>query len=368
MNVKKIIVSFVLWVVIVNCFAVLALNRFNLKSDTAYTWIDPNQFSQNQQWNPVSLHAHWDSFWYLDIAQNGYIFKGPEKLSNIVFFPLYPLLIRAASFFIGGNFIFAGWILSLIFLFLALFYFSRLVREFHNEINYQLPLALLLIFPTAFFLNAIYTESLFLFLSIAAFYYAFKKKFCLAGIFGFFASLTRVTGILLFIPLIWEYFKNFKFHQPFNENFLSIFLVPLGTLGFFLFHYFKFGDFFLFLKVEGWWGRAFSLNKDHFLLLTNPAAANLFTDLLFVIFAIIATYFVFKKLRTSYGLYMSTTLLVALGTGTFMSIGRYLLVLFPIFILIALVKNQRQQLAYIFFSTLLLAMNIILFVNNYWAG
>ncbi|MCX6811890.1 MAG: hypothetical protein NT039_04325, partial [Candidatus Berkelbacteria bacterium] len=60
MNTKKIIVLFILWIIIVNFFAILALNRFNLKGDTAYTWIDPNQFSQNQQWDPISLHAHWD--------------------------------------------------------------------------------------------------------------------------------------------------------------------------------------------------------------------------------------------------------------------------------------------------------------------
>ena len=65
---------------------------------------------------------------------------------------------------------------------------------------------------------------------------------------------------------------------------------------------------------------------------------------------------------------MVATFLSALSTGTFMSIGRYILVLFPIYILMALVKNQYQKLTYIFLSTLLLAMNIILFVNNYRAG
>ena len=116
------------------------------------------------------------------------------------------------------------------------------------------------------------------------------------------------------------------------------------------------------------WGRAFSLNKDHFLLLTHPAAVNLFLDVSFVIFAVAATYFVFKKLRTSYGLYMAATLLIALGTGTLMSIGRYILVLFPIYILLAKLKDQYQLFAYIFISVLLFAMNVILFVNNYWAG
>jgi hypothetical protein len=87
-----------------------------------------------------------------------------------------------------------------------------------------------------------------------------------------------------------------------------------------------------------------------------------------VIFAIIITILVFKKLRVSYGLYMVATLLVALSTGTFMSIGRYILVLFPMYILIASFKNHTVKLAYAFTSILLLAMNVILFVNNYWAG
>ncbi|MDD5050666.1 MAG: hypothetical protein PHV93_02915, partial [Candidatus Pacebacteria bacterium] len=70
----------------------------------------------------------------------------------------------------------------------------------------------------------------------------------------------------------------------------------------------------------------------------------------------------------SYGLYMLATVLVSLSTGTFMSIGRYILVLFPIFIWLASVKNTYVKQTYIFVVTLLLAMNIILFVNGYWAG
>jgi len=76
----------------------------------------------------------------------------------------------------------------------------------------------------------------------------------------------------------------------------------------------------------------------------------------------------FRKIRTSYGLYMLATIAVALNTGTFMSIGRYILVLFPIYILIASIKNEYLQKSWMFLSILLLSMNIILFVSNYWAG
>lgn len=365
---KKIIIVFLIWIIVINTFALIALNRFNLKSDTAYPWINSEKTVQNQQWSPISLHSGWDSYWYLDIAQNGYIFNGPEKLSNIVFFPLYPQLIKLASFVFGGNYVIAGWIVSMIFLLLSLIYFVKLIREFHAEVKPQLPLMFLLLFPTAFFLNSIYTESLFLFLSIASFYYALKKNFVLAGIFGFFSAITRITGLLLFIPLIWEYYKNYKFQRIFNKRLLSICLIPLGTFVFFVYHYIKFGDFLLFLKVESWWGRSFSINGEHFLSTTNPAISNLVIDSLFVFFAFVTTYFVFKRLRTSYGLYMVATLLVALSSGTFMSIGRYILVLFPIYILLASIKNQYLQLTIIFVSGLLLSMNIILFVNNYWAG
>ena len=65
---------------------------------------------------------------------------------------------------------------------------------------------------------------------------------------------------------------------------------------------------------------------------------------------------------------MLATIAVALSTGTFMSIGRYILVLFPIYILLASTKNQYLQQTWIFISTLLLAIYTILFVNNYWAG
>ena len=73
-----------LWVIIVNIFAVLALNRYNLKCDNAYVWINQKMFQQNQEWNPLYLHERWDSFYYIDIAKGGYHFTR-ERLLNVVF-------------------------------------------------------------------------------------------------------------------------------------------------------------------------------------------------------------------------------------------------------------------------------------------
>ncbi|MDD3190922.1 MAG: mannosyltransferase family protein [Candidatus Pacebacteria bacterium] len=367
---KKIAAIFLIWMLVVNLFALFAFNRFNLEDDTAYGWMAYGNYSFEKSWDPIALHSRWDSLWYLDIAQNGYRFDGLEQLSNIVFFPLYPILISIASFFTAGDFVLAGWAISSLFLFLSLVYLFKITKKFHPEADPFLAIFLLLIFPTAFFLNAVYTESLFLFLTVAAFYYGMEKNFVRAGIFGMLVSLTRITGILLFIPLLWEFFRScdFKLKNCKSPNILPLFLIPLGTLIFFLYHYFRFGNFFLFLDVEKAWGRAFSLQEEHFQFLTSPAIVNFLLDAFFVIFILAVTSLVFKKLRFSYGLYMLSTVALAISTGTLMSVGRYFLILFPIYILLASVKNQYVRQAWILASTLFFAMYTILFVNNYWAG
>ncbi len=367
---KKLILIFVGWFVAVNAFALIGANRLNFAPDTAYTWINSEDARQVQTWNPIPLHAKWDSFWYLDIAENGYSYEGAGQLSNIVFFPLYPFLMKILSFVVGGNLILAGWIISSASLFLALLFLFRLVREFHPQVDPYLPVLLLLIFPTAFFLNAVYTESLFLFLSIASLYYGLKGRYGAAGAFGVFAALTRVTGALLFVPLAWEYYRRhgLNIQAILNRHLLWLVAIPAGTLSFFLFHWLKFGDPILFLRVESAWGRAFILNQGHFVFLSHPAFANFLADVMFAVFALGATWLVFRRLRTSYGLYMLATLGVTLGTGTLMSIGRYILVLFPIFILGGMMKNEYVRYAWILISTLLLALYMILFVNYYWAG
>jgi Gpi18-like mannosyltransferase len=367
-DLKKIVIFFLLWVIVVNIFAVLALNRYNLSWDTAYPWIEPGRWHQVQEWNPIPLHAKWDSFWYISIAKNGYWFGGYRNYSNVVFFPLYPFLIQAVSFYVGDDFVLAGWIVSTIFLLLAIIYLFKLVYEFHPGSNPYSTIFSLLIFPTAFFLNAVYTESLFLFLSITTFYYALRKDFLLAGILGFLASLTRISGFFLFIPIIWEYFKNYGFSRPFNFKLLSTLLIPAGTLSFFLVLYLKFGNFLLYLKLENSWGRSFELNKNHFSLLSHPAIINFSIDALFLVFALASSIFILKRLRTSYGIYILISILIPLSTGTFMSIGRFTLVLFPIYILAGSIKNKFLQMSLVLLSILLFSVNITLFVNNYWAG
>ncbi len=365
---KKILTLIAVWLVAVNVFGFVALNRFNLNPDTAYTWIMPESFPTTQSWDFVSMHNRWDSFWYLDIVNNGYYLKTDNLLSNVAFFPLYPALMKIVGTILLGHFVLAGWFISMTFLFLACAYFYRFMKEFHPEIDPELPIIFMLVFPTAFFFNIVYTESVFLFLTLATFYYAFKKNFWLAGLFAFFGALAHSNGIFLALPIFWKIWETYGWKSIFSTKILPVFLTPIATAGFFIYSEIRFHDLFLFFKLESVWGRSFRLNPDHFLFFSHPAIVNFAIDAFFTVMIISVVYLVYRKLSLLYAIFMSLTVLSALTSGTLMSIGRYSLVLFPMFILLASVKNRTFQLGWIFASTLFLALDVMLFVNNYWAG
>src|SRR5205085_2483871 len=143
--------------------------------------------------------------------------------------------------------------------------------------------------------------------SLACFYYTLEKKYYLVTFFGVLAVLTRFTGFLLFFPVIIEYLESQSYKPKINLPILSTLLIPLGALLFPLYHYLAFGDFTLFLKVEESWGRNFKINYEHFQLNTPAALSNLVLDISYVLLVVLAIVLVFKKLRTSYGIYILGT-------------------------------------------------------------
>ncbi len=364
---KKVLGIYLIWFIVINLFAFYSLNRLNLNSDTAYTWINPQEFKQNKALDLINLRVHWDSFWYLKIVNEGYQYI-PGQLSSIAFFPLYPSLIWVLSQIPVFSPALAGWFISILSLGVGLIFLYKLVNEFHPEVDPLLVVTLLLIFPTAFFLNSVYTESLFLTLSVIFFYYLLKKQFILAAVFLSLASLCRINGLFLFVPFGYEYFKTFGLKRFINFNLFSFGISSLGILSFMLYQFFLFNEPLAFFKSQMEWGRKFAVNSEYFQLLTPASYSNLATDLVFFAVSITIGILILKKLRVSYGLYVLTTVLIAVSTGTLMSVSRFSLILFPIFILIASVKNQRFQFGWNLISILLLAIYTTFFVNNYWAG
>jgi Gpi18-like mannosyltransferase len=362
---KQVLVLVTIWLIVINIFALLTLNRINLKPDDAYSWIDQSHFVQNKLIGFFGMHGNWDGEWYLDIAKNGYSYH-LEGLSNVAFFPLYPFLIRLLGVF-GGLGI-SGWLISVLSLYGGAIFLYKIVKEFHPGVDVFLVIGFMLIFPTAFFFNAIYTESLYLFLSTATFYYVLKKNYMMAGVLGLFATLTRSTGILLFLPLLYQVYENERFRLNGLGKAWPLLLMPGAILLLFTFYFLVFKDFWLFFKIEGIWGRAFQVNQGHLQFASPSSIVNFATDIGFIVVILLAVLFSHQKLKGSYRLYMLIGALVPLSTGTTMSIGRYILPLFPVFILLAGVKNRYILFGWALASCLLLALYTTLFVNNYWAG
>ncbi|MFO7709509.1 MAG: mannosyltransferase family protein [Desulfobacterales bacterium] len=354
---------------IVNIFALIAFNRLNIGLDTAMGWITPEIYKVKQSWNIIDLHNRWDAAWYLDIAEKGYYLRGEGRQANVVFFPLYPLLVRLTGYLTGGSLVLAGWIVSSVFLALSVAMLTRLTQEFHPEIDPARPALFLLVFPTAFFLNAVYTESLFLFLSLCVVFFALKRKFIMAGLCAALASATRVAGVFLFVVLLVEFIQAYGWRALFTTRVWPLLLAPLGIVVFFLHHWIVFGDFFLYLEVQKTFGRDFQSDMQEYLIVrNNPDLAHTLLDLTYTLLAIVAAFIVLKRFRLSYGLYMLVTLAVALSTGTALGIARYAMVMFPIYLIGAGIRSNTGRNAWLFISTLFLALNITRFVHHNWAG
>jgi hypothetical protein len=185
----------------------------------------------------LNYWAHWDGTWYSAIATEGYGVRAPESTA---FFPLYPMLVRAGTF-IGGGPALWGALVSLTATLFVLYFLYRIAEELLDTRAARATTLAFAFFPTAFFLNAVYTEALFLVFTTGSFWAAYvRRDLLLAGLLGALAAATRNFGVLLLIPLGYEWLRN---RREFGwRGALGIGLVPAGLLGYMLFLWYRFGD------------------------------------------------------------------------------------------------------------------------------
>jgi hypothetical protein len=156
----------------------------------------------------VSPLARWDSVWYLTVARHGYrqilpgiIFpRGPRT----TFFPLYPVMVRGVGFVIRSDLI-AGVLISLVCFAIALVLLYRLVALELDADRARICVMLVAFFPVAYYFSAVYTESLFLALSVGCVYGARMGRWKVAGVLGALASASRNTGVFLVVPILLIY-------------------------------------------------------------------------------------------------------------------------------------------------------------------
>ena len=171
--------------------------------------------------------AHWDGVWYIKIATGGYA----DSDGSTAFFPLFPTLLRYVGLVFSGNLVITGVVISLVCYAGCVWLLYRLVRSDFDDGLASRAVIYLAIGPLSFFLQAVYTESLFLVLTLACFVFAREGNWRLAGIMGLLATLTRSTGALLLVPMAYYYYerRGWKLRRT-DSHIANLLMVAEGIL------------------------------------------------------------------------------------------------------------------------------------------
>lgn len=326
----------------------------------------------------ISIWNVWDTQHYLNIAKEGYSSSTVnERHLLIAFFPLFPLLIKIFSF-LFQHYLLSALLVSNIAYIFAVFYLYKLVLLDFNKEDALRSIIYFSIFPTAYFLHAAYTESPFLALTIASFYYARKDKWALSGTLGMLAATTRITGIILLPVLVIEYLSQRQYKKEnIRKDILWIGVIALGFAVYLILNYITYADPLKFLEIQnGHWGMHLSLPTKGFFsawysVFWRPPG-DCITDgwfqLVFGILGLILIIYSFFRLRLSYILFALANWLVLTSTSFWLSLPRFTLTIFPIFIVLAII-GRRKEINYtiIFISLLFYALFLSQFVRFQWA-
>ena len=327
----------------------------------------------------INMWSRWDAGWYLSIAQNGYSFA-PGKQSNVAFFPLYPYLIRLVHYVIPLSRD-VGWLLVAIIvsnsaLIIALIYLYKLVRLDFDRSTSARAVLYLCLFPTTLFLSAVYSESLFLASVVGSFYYARVEKWFLAGCIAAAAALCRSPGVLIIIPLAFEYLSQKEFQwRRLRPDCLALLLAPLALAGHLAFLRWRFGDWNILSKEETIPGWDRHLTMPWNTLLHALPGMNSFKgfhgafEFFFTLALLGLAIFGYFRLRLSYSIYAAVSLLFITSWGELRSAPRFGLVVFPIIIALGLLgRNQAFSRAYVILSTILALISMVVFSQWGWVA
>jgi hypothetical protein len=177
---------------------VVLAGSFGVLSESARWPWGPTNVGLGRVGNVLAGSAvRFDANWYLAIAHQGYAAAGKGSRA---FWPLYPELIRVLGYVVGSDVI-AGVVISLASFAAALVLLHRLAELELGRRAADATVLLLAFAPLSFFFSAVYTESLFLLLSVGAIYAARRERWLIACALAGLATLTRTTGIALIVPL-----------------------------------------------------------------------------------------------------------------------------------------------------------------------
>ncbi len=284
-----------------------------------------------------------DGAWYVSIARDGYERHtfDTEREHNWAFFPLYPLAVRAIARFVG-NYRLVAIALSNLFLLGALILLHKTVLA----LGYDHPLAnrtifYIAAFPASYFFSLPWTSSLFLLVTLGSFLAAKREIWWLAGLCAGLASATRYNGIFLFPALLLFYWQT---KRPFRlrANMVGLLLAPAGLLAFMGYLYVITGNALAFADAQAAWRvrmgffvqplvtfiiSPFELSAGWNFRLLNFSAA---------VMALACGLAWLKRREWTWAFYTLISVIIPLSTVTLEGHTRYMAVIFPIFIMLAI--------------------------------
>lgn len=317
----------------------------------------------------VTGYKHWDSSWYLQIARHGY-----THLKTTAFWPMYPWTMRMIHQLTGLTLMQSGVLISFLCFAISLQLLGMLVCacwDFRTAISVMVLYAFC---PTSYYFDSIYTESLFMALLLGATYVAHIGRFKTANVLAALAALTRNTGILILIVLVaerirlrhagWRFWTATWWKQV---GFAStwILVAPLTLLGYCLWLKSKFGMLFPFLTAEKFWHRVYMPPWKTFRgelkqvfyppmpMITSHYALFETTAFVALVYLLVAGLFMLKNSLTRYSWWLYSAAVAWITTTApsmnipdyLVSLPRYGLMIFPVFVYLARLIRPRWSTA-----------------------
>ncbi len=364
----------------------------------AFFFFEPNRHPKADRWDTARLHdlgyftdiwARWDSDFFLRIAEHGY------SDSSAAFHPLYPALVAVLGRAFFGHYIVAGLVVSLLSCLGAFLLFHRLAEDRLGADGGAKSVMYLAIFPMALFLQAVYSESLFLLLSLAAFALAERGRFTGAGAVTGLAILTRAAGLALLPALAVLAWQQRERIRALGKLALALPVAAIYPLVLWQ----KLGDPFAFSDAQDRWHRHLSWAGPfgglwHGLVSTwhgleqfavghgtnvsgaNPmhAAAENVQAFAFLVLFVGLTVVAWRRFGAAYGVFAAVSLAIPLSYPSsrwpLLSLPRFGLVIFPLFLALAAVTANRPRLhtAVVACSSALLGVAVVQWALWQWVA
>jgi hypothetical protein len=366
----------------------------------------PNRHPRAARWDDPSLThdlgavtdvwARWDSVWFLRIAEHGY---SAASGAASAFYPLYPGAVAVLGRALFGHYVLAGVLISLAAALGSFLLLHRIAEERLGADGARRAVLYLAFFPFALFLQAVYSESLYLLLTLAAFMLAERRRFLAAGAVTGLALLTRPTGVALLPALAliaWQERDRLR-------AVASLAVAPLLFAAYPLYLWRAEGDPWAFLHAQRIWSRHLSpagplggiwdglragwagveqlASASHTHVYwtavqdTDPirAATINLENLAFLVLFVALTVIAWRRFGAPYGLFAAVSLAIPLSVPSerwpLLSIPRFGLTIFPLFLALAVIgRRPRAHTAILCVSSLLLGVAVVQWALWQWVA